>query len=258
MVKSSSRGKYNRGKARARARRSPRRTGTTGWTAGIAAIVILGIVGIVLAKSANNQAGGLKIGDHWHAAFGVNVCGTWLPNPPETARDSNNLIIRHGTDVYAGIHTHADGLIHFEPETTDDTGTHATVGRFFKYSGWSLSADSFTFDQGVKQRNGDTCPAASQPAAKGTVIWAVNGVAHAGSLADYRPNNGDRIVLAFLPAGKTAASLGNPPSAASLPQAGSNSPPNSGVSQQTVPTPAPPSTAAPSSSAAPSPSTSKP
>ena len=153
MVKSSSRGKYNRGKARARARRSPRRTGTTGWTAGIAAIVILGIVGIVLAKSANNQAGGLKIGDHWHAAFGVNVCGTWLPNPPETARDSTNLIVRHGTDVYAGIHTHADGLIHFEPETTDDTGTHATVG----YSLLDQVARARAYLRGAGLRAGDRC-----------------------------------------------------------------------------------------------------
>jgi hypothetical protein len=254
MAKSSTRGKYNRGKARARARRAPRRGGSTGWTAGVMAIVILGIVGIVFAKTANDQSTGLKIGDHWHAALGVNVCGTWLPNAPETPRDGNGTIVRAGTAVYAGLHTHADGLIHFEPESSDDTGSHATVGRYFKYNGWTVSSTSFSYDQGVKKRNGDTCPAANgQPAAKGTLTWAVNGKGHSGSLGDYRPSNNDRIVLAFEPAGKTAASLGNPPSTSNLPQAGSTSSPNSGVPQTT---PSLPST--PTTSAAPSSTTAKP
>jgi hypothetical protein len=218
------------------------------------AIVILGIVGIVFAKTANDQSTGLKIGDHWHAALGVNVCGTWLPNAPETPRDGNGTIVRAGTAVYAGLHTHADGLIHFEPESSDDTGSHATVGRYFKYNGWTVSSTSFSYDQGVKKRNGDTCPAANgQPAAKGTLTWAVNGKGHSGSLGDYRPSNNDRIVLAFEPAGKTAASLGNPPSTSNLPQAGSTSSPNSGVPQTT---PSLPST--PTTSAAPSSTTAKP
>lgn len=254
MSKTSARGKYNRSKARARARRAPRRSGTGVWTAGIAAIVILGVVGIALAKNANDTASGLKIGDHWHAALGVNVCGSWLPNPPETPRDSNGTIVRHGTDVYAGIHTHADGLIHFEPEASDDTGSHATVGRYFKYNGWSLSGTSFAYDQGITKKNGDTCPAANgQPEAKGTLTWAVNGKAQSGNLADYAPHNGDRIVLAFEPPGKAAASLGDPPSTSALNQALNTSAPNSGVSQ-TMPTTAPsasvPTTAAPPSTTA--------
>ena len=161
MPKVSGRGKYNRNKARARARRAPRRTGTAGWTAGIAAIVIVGVIGIFFTKHANSNSTGLKIGDHWHAALGVNVCGSWLPNPPETPRDSSGTIVRHGTDVYAGIHTHADGLIHFEPEASDDTGSHATVGRYFKYNGWSVAATSVAYDQCVTKKNGDTCPAAN-------------------------------------------------------------------------------------------------
>src|SRR3954447_23241376 len=99
-------GKYNRSKARARARRAPRRTSATGWTAGVIAIVLLGIGGIFFAKMSNENTTGLKIGDHWHAAFGVNVCGSWLPNPPETPRNSQGTIVRNGTGVYAGLHTH--------------------------------------------------------------------------------------------------------------------------------------------------------
>lgn len=262
MAKSSTRGKYNRGKARARARRAPRRSGNTGWTMGVVAIVLLGVIGIVLAKNANDSAKGLKIGDHWHAAFGVNVCGNWLPNPPETPRDSNGTIVRHGTNTYAGLHTHADGLIHFEPEASDDVGSHATVGRYFTYNGWSVSSTSFAYDKGVKESNGDTCPGANgQPGAKGTLTWAVNGKLHSGNLGGYAPHNGDRIVLAFEPAGKNATSFGDPPSTAALTQALNSSAPNSGVSQ-TMPTTAPaqstPSTAATPTTAAPSPTTAKP
>ncbi|HZR12882.1 MAG TPA: hypothetical protein VFC33_06480 [Acidimicrobiia bacterium] len=224
--------KYQRGRARARARRPPRRTGSSFWIVAVAAVVVLG-VGAVVAQVASNKGAnggggaGLKIGDHWHAALGVNVCGTWLPNPPETPRDSQGLIVRHGTDVYAGIHTHGDGLIHFEPQTSDDAGASATVGRFFKYNGWSLSETSFTFDKGVKKSNGDTCPAANgKPAAKGTVQWAVNGKARTGNPASYTPHNNDRIVIAFLPPGISITSLGDPPSTSNLPAANNIESPN--------------------------------
>jgi hypothetical protein len=254
MPKSSARGKYNRSKARARARRSPRRAGTGGWTMGVAAIVILGIVGIVLTKGSGSSSG-LTVNDHWHAAFGVNVCGTWLPNPPETPRDGSGTIVRQGTATYAGLHTHGDGLIHMEPQASDDTGSHATVGRYFKYEGFKLSSTSFTYVQGVTKGNGDACPAANgQPETKGTVTWAVNGKEHTGNLADYRLKNNDRIVLAFGPAGKNAASLGDPPSVANLPNGSRiENPSQVPTVPSSVPTPASstPASSTPSTSAAP-------
>lgn len=241
MAKPSRGKKYQRGRARARARRAPRRSGTNIWTVAIVVVVIIG-VGAVVAQVATNKGtsggagAGLKIGDHWHAALGMNVCGTWLPNPPETPRDSQGLIVRHGTDVYAGIHTHGDGLIHFEPQTSDDAGASATVGRFFKYNGWSLSETSFTFDKGVKEANGDTCPAAGgKPAAKGTVQWAVNGKQRTGDPAKYDPHNNDRIVIAFLPPGTSITSLGDPPSTANLPNANNIESPNQVPASTAVP-----------------------
>jgi hypothetical protein len=242
MAKAGSKGKYNRGKARARARRAPRRSGSAVWSVAMAVIVVLGVGGIILSMGGDSSNGGagLKIGDHWHAAFGLNVCGSWLPNPPETPRDSSGNIVRHGTDIYAGIHTHADGLIHFEPNSSDDAGKNATVGRYFTYNGWSLSSTSFAYDKGVSKKNGDACPAANGSAAgKGTLSWAVNGKAHSGDLAKYTPHNNDRIVLAFLPPGKTAASLGDPPSVAALPNA------NQSEGGATTPTSGAPSTGSP-------------
>jgi hypothetical protein len=264
MAKAGSKGKYNRGKARARARRAPRRSGSAVWSMALGIIVVLGIVGIVLSESGGNGGGGagLAINDHWHAAFGVYVCDQWLPNPPETPRDSSGNIVRHGTDVYAGIHTHGDGLIHMEPQSSDDAGKSATVGRYFKYNGWSLSETSFKYDKGVSKSNGDTCPASNgSPGGKGTLTWAVNGKDHTGNLADYNMRNNDRIVLAFLPPGKTAASLGDPPSTSNLPNAsGIESPSQVPTNAPATPTPSTPagSTPATSAPAAATPTTAKP
>jgi hypothetical protein len=230
-----SRNKY-RQRSRARIRRTKRRGGSTGWNVAIGAIVIVGVVGVALARSANSKPSLA----HRHAAFGVNVCGRWEPDPPETARDSQGNIVRAGTDVYAGLHTHGDGLIHFEPVTAEDAGSSATVGRFFKYNGWDLSQTSFTFNGGVKKKNGDLCPGTNgQPGEKGTVEWAVDGKKRSGDPAGFAPQNGDKIVIAFVPKGGDVVKLGDPPSTKNLPQAlgvsESGAPATSGQTTITVP-----------------------
>ncbi len=187
-----------------------------GWNVGIAVIVIVGIVLVVLTIAGRTSPSkGRGIGAHWHAALGVNVCGQWAPNPPQTPR-----LERAGEPgVYAGLHTHADGLIHFEPQTSDDTGDSATVGRYFGYNGWSLSDSSFTFS-GVKEKNGDSCTDANgQSSGKGTVEWAVNGKRKTGDPAHYAPKDQDKVVIAFLPKGGDVVKLGDPPSTKNLPRA---------------------------------------
>lgn len=73
--------------------------------------------------------------DHWHAAFGVNVCGTWLPDPPEFHSRADE------PDLAAGIHTHGDGLIHIHPYSFDESGELATLRRFLEFGGWIHSND---------------------------------------------------------------------------------------------------------------------
>lgn len=58
--------------------------------------------------------------DHWHAAFGVNVCGDWYPDLYDIAPD------------YSGIHTHEDGVIHIHPFSLGYTGSGANLGAFFE------------------------------------------------------------------------------------------------------------------------------
>src|SRR5215470_8111282 len=63
---------------------------------------LLGVVGVVLAAGIGGEASASPpqppssdnpAGDHWHAAFAVNICGEWLSNPSEfeTAADNPNV-----------------------------------------------------------------------------------------------------------------------------------------------------------------------
>src|SRR5689334_21446629 len=114
MVKSS------RVKRRAMARsRSVRRGGFSGFYAAVVVICIVGFT-LVLASRKSNSAGAVgpylstdstphnKADEHWHAAIGVNICGTWQPGPiwPSYTSGSTPTLARKGTNVYAGLHTH--------------------------------------------------------------------------------------------------------------------------------------------------------
>ncbi len=152
---------------------------------------------------------------HWHAALGVYDCDHWLGNEgPGLWSWPNPNIDRAGTTTYAGLHSHDDGIIHMEPATQDDTGANATLGRYFTYGGWKVSADGFTF-LGTTRKNGDGCH--GQP---GTVRWWVNGKEQHGDPAQYKLMNDDVIVVAFLPA--DAKYPGTPPSVKNLPGAAHN------------------------------------
>jgi hypothetical protein len=143
------------------------------------------------------------LGDHWHAALGIDVCGSFAENPPSFEQ-------RGGTDERAGVHSHGDGLIHIHPYADDETGDGATVGRFFEYGGWGLGSEGFAIWDGTQLANGDACP----DGRTGRLRWVVNGEERNGNPADYEPEDGDVITIAFVPDGDQ---IPEPPSVASLP-----------------------------------------
>lgn len=156
-------------------------------------------------------------GDHWHTAFGVNICGEWLPNPPtfETALGNPN--------VYVGLNTHGDGYIDIHPYDLSEGGRHATTGLFFSYAGWKLSDSSLTVWTGPTAdptektwSNDKPCPVGTPDAGlPGVVRWSVDCRAMSGNPADYELQDRQTLALAFLPA---AAPIPVPPSAAFPPQ----------------------------------------
>jgi hypothetical protein len=216
-----SRSKYTRARIRARGRRRQRRGGSA-WFYGALAVIVAGFVavGVVTLSDRSNadvppQPGNPATGapgDHWHAAFGANVCGEWLSNPAtfETASDNPN--------VRVGIHTHGDGFIHVHPFFKSEGGDNATLGKFLGYGGWGASEDSLSLWTGMTidpnktdWSTGDKCPPGSQFAGqKGVVKWSLDCKDQTGDPSDLKLRNGDVIALAFLPKDQP---IGTPPNA---------------------------------------------
>jgi hypothetical protein len=177
-----------------------RRFGLGAIAFGALIVVLIGVGVIALLPKSEEPP---KIGDHWHAALGVDICGTFLGNAPEFEE-------RAGTKKRAGLHSHGDGFMHIHPFAADETGDAATVGRFFEYGGGDLTADRIVAWEDTDVSNGGTCPD-GRPA---RVRWAVNGTEQEGNPADYKPEDGDTITVAFLPDGDP---IPEPPSTGAVP-----------------------------------------
>ena len=229
-----SRNKHSRAALRAKSRRPRRRGGSSWFVISISLICIVGIAGVVLASgllSRGDEAAAAApspptatnpSGDHWHAAFAVNICGEWISSPAEfeTAAGSPN--------VRTGIHTHGDGFIHIHPFTSSEGGSNATLGKYLDYGGWSASESSISVWTGPKAdlkktewKNGDNCPNAAGEAGKGkpgAVVFEVNCKTVSGNPSDHKLADQEVVALGFLAKGEE---MGAPPNAASAPQADS-------------------------------------
>jgi hypothetical protein len=164
------------------------------WYVATAIIVIGGIVGVALSRDTASGVGP-HLGDHWHAALGVNDCGTWTPN--WLTPFSQTGPVQAGTNTYAGMHSHGDGIMHMEPSTSGDEGDHATVGTYFKLAGFHLNTTSIKFGTldpttTVEEKNGNKCN--GKP---GVLRWSVNGKEKKGNPASYKLFNGDVVELVF-------------------------------------------------------------
>jgi len=190
-------GKASRRKGAVKAK--PRRRGNSGFVVAIVGIFVLGVALIALAKSNSGSSStakgpGAKQGDHWHAAIGINLCGTWQANLPQYEPSPNT-----------GIHSHGDGFMHLHPFSAAGAGRNANVGLFYRQAGDKVSATEIKY---AKQtyKNGAVCDSlGKQP---GLVRWSVNGQEKTGNPADYAPNDRDVIAIAFVP---KDADIGTPP-----------------------------------------------
>lgn len=225
-----SRNKHSRAAQRARAR-SPQRRGSNRWfTVALTAVVLVGVVGVALAAgvfSRGDSAGatapappvGDQPGDHWHAAFAVNICGEWLPDAAEFETAAGNANVR------TGLHTHGDGFIHIHPYYASEGGDNATLGKFLDYGGWSASEDAISVWQGppfdppkTTWSNGDRCPDADgNPGTgePGRVVFEVNCKTVKGNPSDHRLADQEVVALGFVPKGQE---IGPPPNAQSAPE----------------------------------------
>jgi len=116
--------------------------------------------------------------DHWHALYAVSICGRRQPNFPTWE---------------AGVHTHADGVIHIHPFVPSEEGAGARLVKWFEYGGGLLTLSEMRMPgRDQVYRNGDRCP----DGAEGVLQVFVNGE-RLDDWSDYVPQDGDRIGIEF-------------------------------------------------------------
>jgi hypothetical protein len=157
------------------------------------------------------------IGDHWHAAYGVYVCGEWQPDIPQF-------------EATTGIHTHGDGVIHIHPFSSGGAGENATLGTFLEETDVKLSDDELTIGKnelpdGAKtwKEGEDQCDGKDAE----LVVARWDNVADENAkpalitsgLDDIRFRaDGEGYTIAFVPEGET--DIPKPPTAANLAKLG--------------------------------------
>ncbi len=211
MGKASNTKKVNRAAATGGGRTAGRKA-PVGWYSALFVVVVLGVMGVYFSSSNLNDrktAGTVDPPavnkDHWHMAYGFNLCGKWsAPLKDGPSGDTT------------GIHTHEDGLIHIHPFVSSVAGKNATFGKLMDDTDTSVTATSVNLKRdGEKFKNGDKCGKK-----EGVLTARVfknlkdnEGTLLDGNPSSYRMKDGQLIVISFNPKGFKVT---QPPSAGNL------------------------------------------
>jgi hypothetical protein len=188
-------GKASSSKKVARAAKAAGRPGAKknyAWPMAIGAVVVLGVILVVASFGGTSDAVAPRVGDHWHAAYGVYKCDAFLPPFPQEPQDRY------------GIHTHGEGLMHIHPFTSRVTGTRANLDAFFKDVGADVSDTSIKSESiGIDVKNGAKC--GSKPGHVELWKWTNPGdtspTVQTKDIEKFHPQNNAVWVLAFVPDG---------------------------------------------------------
>lgn len=179
--------------------RTPGQRRNLGYPALIVAIFVVGSVLVFFARTDRQASAGeepVANRDHWHAAFGIDICGQFQENVSDVGPDT------------LGIHTHQDGLIHIHPFGAGGAGANATFGKFAEQVGIELGDGEFTLADGTTYRDGDDCETddGTEPGRVALYKWPPQATevtepeVITSDLAGVRfDDDGEAYVLAFVP-----------------------------------------------------------
>lgn len=178
----------------------------------IGLIVVLGVSLIVFARTSTKDAAAeapVANQDHWHAAYGIRLCGDGFLAPIQVQDDP------------VGIHTHGDGIIHVHPFTNASSGENATLGQFFDAAGVTIDDEQISVGDTTVKEGEDTCGADEKPGVVQVAVW--ENAREAGStdpeiitedIRDIRfTNDSMAFTIAFAPEG---ADIAPPPTIPTL------------------------------------------
>jgi hypothetical protein len=162
----------------------------------MALVVILGTAGIVYSRDQRQPdntrplaASAGPAGDHWHAAIGFYICGSFTPDLPE------------GEDPL-GIHGHGDNVVHVHPFGASAAGKRATLEIFFDSVGADVSDDRIELPGQDTKRTGDKC--GNTEGVIRTKVWDTRDASDPGRIVEgdpsnLRPKDNQLITIAFGP-----------------------------------------------------------
>jgi len=204
------------------------------WSLAVAAVVALAGSSGVVALSRRSpshpggpvstlQAAGPQPGvDHWHAAFGFQLC-TDVPTLTVSGSLEDTLPDGHLADqafAATGVHSHDDGMIHWHAYSPRAGGTNARLGLFFDNYDIDLTESTVdlrpdrTMEYGQAQISSgqqtffaETC--SDEPARTRVVVWSdpddpSSATTYTSDFADIPfDHDGMAITVAFVPDGTT-------------------------------------------------------
>jgi hypothetical protein len=185
------------------------------WYASLALICIVGLLLVGFSRyqrthTTTSSSGPPTTQQTWHAALGIDVCGTMQPNLPVSTNTTKTGLIANG-----------NGVLTIAPKNSSESGSNATLGKFVSgYKGLQLTSSTLQYPGKPTYSNGEVCPKGTPDAGKpGVVIvdsWSNfeskgKGTETSGAPQDLLFANGQLITMAFVPA---TASVPKPPSSA--------------------------------------------
>lgn len=145
-----------------------------GFPLAVFAIVVLGTSLVVFARTSREPAAAnppsYLNNDHWHAAYGVYVCDSFLPSWSDAIQDRD------------GIHTHQDGVVHVHPFSASVSGDKARWKVFAEQVGAEFTGDGFIAPDGTTYENGYDCN--GQPAKVSLYKWYPDDPTRPGDVYD--------------------------------------------------------------------------
>jgi hypothetical protein len=186
------------------------------WYASLAAICIVGLLLVGFSRyqrthQTTSSSGPPTTSQVWHAALGIDICGTVKPNLPASTNTAKT-----------GFTTDGTGVVTIAPKNSSESGGNATLGKFVgEYNGLELTSSTLQYPGAPALTNGDVCPKGTPDAGKpGVVIvdsWPNltskgKGTETSGAPQDLLFANGQLITMAFIPA--TGSSVPKPPAKA--------------------------------------------
>jgi hypothetical protein len=201
-------------------------------------VVVLGLLVIIYGRQSRPSDGsgvprvndGVNTDSHWHSAFGIYICDTFQPKitgtKEETGVDADgNTVLTNDKFKILGVHSHADGIIHYHPYSTKSSGNRAKLGVFLDVYDIKLTDTELVMppDQGGETWSTDDTKCNGKDTDLITRVWddySKPDVYH-DVVTDFNniriTNDGMVFVVAFVPKG---TNIPQPEWAAQLPTLG--------------------------------------